>query len=241
MAEKDEHKAKLHNLQHCLRQIGEACGRQNIKELELRQSLSCLVRAMKDMDPYWKLLKEEAVRQFNDETNTYQTKALKLIRTINPRVLSLEDAVGTAVPCQEISNTRSNSAKAAPSGSTSGTAGSQMSLGKKPPAQKTTLTEGETAAETNINGETETIASTDNQEESGTTQSPPANNAPKRSRPRESGNEGNTDSAMEQAINQANPRLLCLKDQELKRMQPLLRKRRKKTLGLDLGAAQCQT
>ena len=104
--DKDTAQRNLENLRQASNKLAEACARKTISELELRQMLGVVHQAEQSFEPFWPMLGQEKSRSYQDEILHLNTRALKLVRKINPKILTLQNALDPAISLQERRVTR---------------------------------------------------------------------------------------------------------------------------------------
>ena len=136
---------KFDELRKAIQNINAACSSKNIQEIELRDCLSKLHEAGKSFDPFWSAVGQERQRQYQDDIAAVNTRALKLVRNLNPRILTLQHAMDIEIPVQERHFTRSSAAETGGEGSSNDNGGPTV------PAQgQSSATEGQSDASGNV-------------------------------------------------------------------------------------------
>ena len=130
-SDKELAQRKFDELRDAIKATSAACSSKSIQEIELRNCLSKLHEASKGFSPYWSAVEQERQRQYQDDIAAINERALKLVRKMNPRILTVKQAMDVAIPVQERHYTRSSvtspgtSAGEGPSKAPSGPANSE--------------------------------------------------------------------------------------------------------------------
>ena len=100
--------SKFEELREAIKLTTSACTAKNLQELELRNCLSKLHEAEKGFGPFWSAVGQEKQQQYQDDIAAINTRALKLVRKMNPRILTLKQAMDVSIPIQDRHFTRSS-------------------------------------------------------------------------------------------------------------------------------------
>ena len=107
MAEKDAAKEQVEKLRETVQELDAACNRRSQQEMELRSCLGQVAVEWQQLAPYMDLIEPTIRKQYTEQVAAIQKRALKLITAINPKVKTVQEAIGTSIPLQGVSQTRS--------------------------------------------------------------------------------------------------------------------------------------
>ena len=106
-SDEDQTKEQAMRLGEAVKDLEAACYRRNKQEMELRACLGQVALEWKKMTPFLDLIRDETRNLYVQQVEALEQRALKYIRAINPKLITLQDAIGTEIPIQGVSQTRS--------------------------------------------------------------------------------------------------------------------------------------